>query len=830
MKYNLTTATAIVVANMIGTGVFTSLGFQLFDLNNISSIAILWILGGVIAVLGSFCYAELSSTFPRSGGEYHFLRLSFGKPIGFLSGWTSAIVGFAAPIAASAFAFAKYFLNVVPIHIPDFAKNIVNQNTLEIMIAILLVILVTIIHSLKMHIGAKVQVFFTAGKIFLLILFIVAGFIHTSNGLTDEVSSQMNTSFDLLDFKKSGFWISLIFVSYAYSGWNASAYIIDEIDNPVKNVPRSIFIGTFLVTALYVLINVVFMLAAPVNALKGKADVAHEAAGFIFGPLGASIVSGMVSFFLVSTIGSMIIVGPRVMKRMASDYKEFNYFAKDNRNNVPVRAILLQSGIAIILLLTSSFENIITTIGFILSIFTTLTAIGLIILRIKEPQAKRPLKTPLYPLTPILFVVFNLWTIAYLLRDKYEIVFAGLIFLAAGLIIYLFLNKSKKTYVQAGLIIVLCIFLYLCKNRSQQINTDTKSIKDSVQTKTPIKISFQTDEATDKRAAQLAGLDSTGFIHKSTIDYLKRLGKNWNKKNKNIIIPIKEWAVSEKIHNPSETDNKLVFYPFSGPDFEFANAFYSEADTYIMCGLEKAGSDSSLIFNRQTPTDEFIQSAGRYFYFSDELGFFRTLDMAKHFKKLGVVDIIALYIKRSGAKIGKVSLYYWSPDKGELTSSSNSEKQPNVCSFVFQFPSGKVSTLYYFEKDISDKALQKDSLWLDWVRKEAGEKKIVSLAKSASYLLQSGGFEQVKNFILNNSTIHIQDDSGISYQTMYNSGKKLTLYGNYSTVIPLFRYYFQIDMAERYKAESSNIKKLPFRIGYNLEHGETCLQVLRSIQ
>ncbi len=439
MKYNLTTATAIVVANMIGTGVFTSLGFQLFDLNNLTSIAVLWILGGVIAVLGSFCYAELSSTFPRSGGEYHFLRLSFGKPIGFLSGWTSAIVGFAAPIAASSYAFAKYFLNVVPLNIQ------------AELVAIILVVMVTIIHSLKMHIGAKVQVFFTIGKISLLILFIIAGFIFSSEGLSKDVSSQMTTNLNPPDFMKSGFWVSLIFVSYAYSGWNASAYIIDEIENPIKNVPRSIFIGTFLVTVLYVLINIVFMLAAPVNELRGKEDVANVAAQFIFGKAGATIVSGMVSFFLVSTIGSMIIVGPRVMKRMASDYKEFNFFAKDNRNSVPIRAILLQSGIAIVLLVTSSFENIITTIGFILSVFTTLTAIGLIILRIKQPHALRPLKTPLYPIMPVLFVIFNLWTIGYLVIAKYQIVFAGFIFLLIGLIIYLLLNKSNKTKGQTGI-------------------------------------------------------------------------------------------------------------------------------------------------------------------------------------------------------------------------------------------------------------------------------------------------------------------------------------------------------------------------------------------
>ena len=817
MKYNLTAAISIVIANMIGTGVFTSLGFQLFDLNNISSIAMLWILGGIIAVLGSFCYAELSSTFPRSGGEYHFLRLSFGKGVGFLSGWTSAIVGFAAPIAASAYAFAIYFSNVVSLNLPtEF-------------VAIAIVIIVTIIHSLKIHIGAGVQVFFTTGKILLLVSFIIAGLLHSAQGLSNEVSSQLITSFDPFDLTKSGFWISLIFVSYAYSGWNASAYIIDEIENPVRNVPRSIFTGTLLVTILYVLINVIFMLAAPISELKGKPEVAHAAAKFIFGPTGASIVSCMVSFFLISTIGSMIIVGPRVMKRMAGDYKEFNYFAKENANNVPVRAIILQSGIAILLLLTSSFEFIITAIGFILSIFTTLTAIGLIILRIKEPQALRSIKVPLYPLTPLLFVFFNLWTIGYLVKEKYWVVMAGFVFLLIGYIIYRIVNKTPGlTKVVSILIICSTLFHSCSNNKTEEKETNGGLLKDSSYLIETNEADFSLNKELDQRAEVIAGLNEKYFTDEKTIQALSKLNENWEKKNKTMLSPIKKWAEQESIYKTENGNNTLIFYPFSGPDFEFVNAFYSEADEYIMCGLEKAGNKNSLLLDQKEPVDDFIRSAKSYFYFSDRLGFFRTIDMGRQFRKRGVADIIALYIKRAGGTVGEVKLYKWDPVTGTLKDSSENIRNPDICSFVFRFPSGKVSKLYYFEKDVSDNALEKDSLWLNWVKKKAGNKKIFSLTKSASYLMQSGSFEQVKSFILNNSKIHIQDDTGISFSAMNESGKELKLYGEYSGVIPVFNHYFQKDMAEKYKADSLHVKKLPFRIGYNLQHHEACLQVLLS--
>lgn len=802
-KYSLATATSIVVANMIGTGVFTSLGFQLLDINNMTTIVLLWVLGGVIAVLGSFCYAELSASYPRSGGEYHFLRISFGKSIGFLSGWTSAVVGFAAPIAASAFAFSKYFTRVIDTGISP------------VLLSIFIVLIITAIHSFKVHIGAKFQVFFTSGKILLLIFFIIAGLNYVP---ATEFKQTLDTGFNWLDFQQPGFWIGLIFVSYAYSGWNASAYIIDDIRNPIKNVPRSIFIGTFLVTILYVLINYVFMISAEASALKGKEEIAHIAASYIFGQTGATIVSAMVSFFLISTIGSMVIVGPRVIKRMASDYPEFSFFAKDNKNGIPVRAILLQSMIAILLLLTSSFEFIITAIGFVLCIFTTLTAIGLIYLRYKNPEQIHPIRVPLFPITPLLFIGFNLWTMGYLFINRQKEVAVGLGFVVIGYFLYLFLSKSvaKKSAMVAML--PLALFIHGCNDSK---DTKEKTVTSEISTvESPKTVSFQKDTILDNRAFEIAGLSKSGFNDSSTPYAIQKLNSIWALKTQNILNPIRQW--SSQI-TPNDSKPKLVFYPFSGPDFEFANAYYPEADMYIMCGLEKAGNQSSYLFNHKVPVDSFIGSAEKYFYYADRFGFFRTLDMEAQFEKYGVVDILALYIKRAGAEIGNAELLTWNSTKGTLENTAPNGSA-DVCHFTFKFPSGKISSLYYFSKDLSDHGLSKDSTWFNWVSANASGKQMYSLTKSASYLMHTQVFTKIRDYVLNNSQFHIQDDSGLKYQDMVGTGKQVKIFGRYSAVIPVFSQYLQKDLAEKYKQDS--VPSLPFRIGYNLRHQETCLQVM----
>jgi hypothetical protein len=335
---------------------------------------------------------------------------------------------------------------------------------------------------------------------------------------------------------------------------------------------------------------------------------------------------------------------------------------------------------------------------------------------------------------------------------------------------------------------------------------------------------FTADALLDANASVLSGLDSAAIKDTNTLQSLRRLNRSWAYNSRQITNPISQWMRDEHI-NDSIAPSKVVFYPFSGPDFAFANAFYPDADEYILCGLERSGNDSALVFSKNLQPDSFIVSAEQYFFYSNRFGFFRTLDMEKQFEKRGVIDIISFYLKRAGAKIGDIKNYHWSPSSGTM-SAPDSIHKPNACYFKFQLPGGKISSLYYFSKDLSDAGLSRDSLWLNWVEKESAGKQMVSLTKSASYLMHSSYFSIVRKFILEHAALHIQDDSGIDFAHLTKSGRKIALYGQYSGVIPLFKNKLQADLKDAYKNDSVSIKQLPFKIGYNLKIKETNLQVV----
>lgn len=240
------------------------------------------------------------------------------------------------------------------------------------------------------------------------------------------------------------FWVSLIYVSYAYSGWNASSYIIDEIKNPKKTVPRSIFWGVLTVIVIYTLINLVFVLSSAPAEMIGKEDFVFFAANNLFTTYGGNLISFLIAFFLMSTISALILVGPRVIHAISKDYPFFSFFATHNKNGVPFRSILTQGIISITILVTSSFEFIITTMGLILCFFTTLTAFSTIVLRYKHPNIERPIKIPFYPLPPIIYAVFNLWIMYHVVTSKPEQAIYSIIFILLGTIIYYFAKNNTK--------------------------------------------------------------------------------------------------------------------------------------------------------------------------------------------------------------------------------------------------------------------------------------------------------------------------------------------------------------------------------------------------
>jgi APA family basic amino acid/polyamine antiporter len=425
---SLITATAVVVANMIGTGVFTSLGFQVGPLPSGFVIMMLWIVGGVCAFCGAVCYGELAAAMPRSGGEYHYLTQIFSPAAGFLAGWLSATVGFAAPIALAAMAFGKYFSGALPW---------VNAEVLShgIVIAMLLV------HLIGVNVGAKFQNVATWLKVLLIVVFIAAGLLMPN----PQPVSFLPVAGDGERLMSPAFAVSLVFVMYAYTGWNAVTYIVGEVKNPARNLPLAVAIGTLIVAVLYVGLNGVFLRAAPMSELAGKVDVGHTAADFIFGAQGGRIMALLISGGLISAISAMTWVGPRVMMAMGEDVKLLAPLGKKSASGVPWVAMIVQTAIVLALLHSGKFEKVLTYVQFSLTLCSFLTVLGVMVLRRTRPDLPRPYRAWGYPVTPLLFMAVSLWMMWHILRSNPVESLAGLGTILLGLIIFLISPRTPRS-------------------------------------------------------------------------------------------------------------------------------------------------------------------------------------------------------------------------------------------------------------------------------------------------------------------------------------------------------------------------------------------------
>ena len=424
---------------MVGTGIFTTSGFIIEELGDPQTMLLCWFVGGIFALCGALCYGELGAMFPRAGGEYVFLRESFGKCMGFVSGWISLIVGFSAPIAAASIAFATYFFCALPIAFSsEFTIRLLGVNILTIspitILAVAIITIFSLIHYHSLFLGTRVQNGLTVFKIGFILVFVVGG-LSLGHGSTANFSEGLDMS-SLLQDK---FAISLIFVSFAYSGWNAAAYLGGEIKKPSKNIPLALFTGTFLVMCFYLLLNVVYIYALPAKEMSGVLEVGSKSAVSLFGNHISKYFSGAIAVGLLSVLSAMIMTGPRVYYAMAKDGLFFELFGRvSNLRRTPVYAILLQAGIAIIMVITASFDKLLLYIGFTLSLCAMLTVVGMMVLRIRAPDIIRSYKTFLYPVTPLLFILGNLWIIYFSIRSRPITSLFGLATVGLGILVYLY--------------------------------------------------------------------------------------------------------------------------------------------------------------------------------------------------------------------------------------------------------------------------------------------------------------------------------------------------------------------------------------------------------
>lgn len=421
-----TTAAAIAIADMVGIGVFTSLGFQLLSIQSGFAILMLWIVGGAAALAGALSYAELAAAFPRSGGEYNFLSRIYHPALGFMAGWVSATVGFAAPVALAAMAFGEYFAGVVPGAPP-------------LLLGLAVAWAVTLVHLSGVQHGARLQNVSTAIKVVLIAAFIIAGFWVPN----PQPISFLPQQGDLSAILSAPFAVSLVFVMYSYSGWNAATYIAGDVKKPGETLPVAMLTATLTVVVLYVLLNAVFLYTTPISAMAGQLNVAQVAGEHIFGATGGRVVAALICIGLVSAISAMTWIGPRVSVAMGEDFPLLSVFSHRSARGVPTAAIALQIAVVTLLLLTQSFEAVLDFIQFSLTLCSFLAVAGVIVLRTTRPGLSRPFKVWAYPVTPLIFLGVTGFMMYYLVSERPLQSLASLGVMGSGLVLYFISRRDS---------------------------------------------------------------------------------------------------------------------------------------------------------------------------------------------------------------------------------------------------------------------------------------------------------------------------------------------------------------------------------------------------
>ena len=405
----LRSATALVVANIIGAGIFTTTGFQAADLGHPGYILLLWIVGGVLALCGALCFAELGAMMPEAGAEYVYLRETYGRALAFMSAFVSLTAGFSAPIASAAKSLIRYAGHFVPAFQDD--PLLLGVLHLDDLAAIGVVWLLVIVHLRGMRGGIGfndlITLFKATGIVAIILAALAIGAGSTAN-LTHVAPTYETLS--TLD-KLTAFATSLIFVSFCYSGWNAAAYMAAEMREPQRDLPRSLLLGTGLVVLLYLGLNAVYFYGASVEELAGKVEVGLVASEKLFGPAGAAPVTVVLCLSIFASASAMTIAGPRVYYAFGRDFAPLGWLARaDAKTGAPRSALVLQGVATSIIIVSGRIDQIQQYAGFTLSLFACLAVSCVIVLRLRQPNANRPFRAWGYPATPLVFLAVTIWT------------------------------------------------------------------------------------------------------------------------------------------------------------------------------------------------------------------------------------------------------------------------------------------------------------------------------------------------------------------------------------------------------------------------------------
>ncbi len=415
-------ATCIVIANVIGSGIYTTPGFLARDLGSPFAVLAIWALGSILALAGALSYSELGAALPHAGGEYIYLREAYGPLWGYLSGWTSFFAGFSAAIAAGAIAFSAYLSFFAPALSPD---NVLWSGRLGPLplrisagqiVALAAVWALSLAHITGMRSGGRLQILLTVGKTVSIAALVVLG-LWLGQGHWENFHSGPQGLLPPGVFRNGA--VSLIFVLYSFSGWNAAVYIAGEVRNPHRNVPLSLLTGTGIVTLLYIGLNMLFLYGLGIEGMSGVLQVGEKASLALFGPKAAGVVAAMMALSILASASAMIVAGPRVYYAMASDRLFPKRLAGIHAHyRSPATSIVSQSLWTSVLILTGTFETLLVYSGFVLVLFSALAVAAVIVLRVRRPELHRPFRVPFYPWTPLLFVAFSAWILLYTLLGR----------------------------------------------------------------------------------------------------------------------------------------------------------------------------------------------------------------------------------------------------------------------------------------------------------------------------------------------------------------------------------------------------------------------------
>jgi APA family basic amino acid/polyamine antiporter len=432
----------LVIANIIGVGVFTTTGFMVGAVPSPPAILLAWLLGGVAALCGTLTYAELGAAIPRNGGEYRLLSRIYHPAVGFTAGWVSLIVGFSAPLALFAKAFGTYLQQVVSMHSPVDPRQgeVPPWLSPEMTAGLILIFACAVLHAVHVKTGSRLHNAFTVCKIGLILLFCAAGALRGDSArLANEPGQPFAES-----CLSASFAVQLVYVSFSYTGWNAALYLAGEFRHPQRDIPRALFSGVGIVTALYFGMNVVFFISAPLAELSGQEAVAHVAAEHLFGPQGGRFVSLLIVAGLVSTVSANLLAGSRVYEAIGADFTLLRFLTVRPADGGPVAAIALQAVVAVMMLVTATFDGLLKYVGVTLSLSAVVTVLGAIVLRWREPDLPRPYRTWGYPITPAIFVALEGWMIFFSVRKDPLTGACGAATVASGLLLYGLLQFAKS--------------------------------------------------------------------------------------------------------------------------------------------------------------------------------------------------------------------------------------------------------------------------------------------------------------------------------------------------------------------------------------------------